>query len=331
MQDKPKVAVYWLGACGGCDETIVDLNEALLDVASAVEIVLWPIALDFKYSRIHSIADKGIALSIISGSVRNSEHREMAELLRQKSQTVLAFGACACYGGTPGLANFRGKEDIFNWVYRDAPTVVNPQGAYPQPTSRVDGKGLTLPEFYEHVYTLDQIITVDYYLPGCPPPAELVSTSIKAVLTGDLPPKGSSLAPRKALCDTCPRNKKKPQRIEIGEIKRIHAVEASPDLCFLAEGFICLGPATRGGCGETCIRINIPCRGCFGPVPGVIGQGPKYLSTLTSLIKAERDEDIKEIIDSIDDPAGYFYRFTQPASILGQKVLEKHGQEEEPL
>jgi len=255
----------------------------------------------------------------------------MAELLRKKSQTVLALGACACYGGTPGLANFRGKEDIFNWVYRDAPTVVNPEGAYPQPSSKVDGKGLTLPEFYEHVYTLDQIITVDYYLPGCPPPAELVSTSINAVLTGDLPPRGSSLAPRKALCDTCPRNKKKPQRIEIGEIKRIHMVEASPDLCFLAEGFICLGPATRGGCGETCIRINIPCRGCFGPVPGIIGQGPKYLSTLTSLIKAERDEDIKEVIDSIDDPAGYFYRFTQPASILGQKVLEKHGQEEEPL
>jgi F420-non-reducing hydrogenase small subunit len=331
MQDKPKVAIYWLGACGGCDETIVDLNEALLDVASAVEIVLWPIALDFKYSRLHSIADKEIALSIISGSVRNSEHREMAELLRQKSQTVLAFGACACYGGTPGLANFRSKEDIFNWVYRDAPTVVNPQGAYPQPSSKVDGKGLTLPEFYEHVYTLDQIITVDYYLPGCPPPADLVSTSINAVLTGDLPPRGSVLAPRKALCDTCPRNKKKPQRIEIAEIKRIHTVEASPDSCFLAEGFICLGPATRGGCGETCIRINVPCRGCFGPVPGVIGQGPKYLSTLTSLIKAERDEDIKEIIDSIDDPAGYFYRFTQPASILGQKVLEKHGQEEEPL
>ncbi len=331
MQDKPKVAIYWLGACGGCDETIVDLNEALLDVASAVEIVLWPIALDFKYSRLHSIADKEIALSIISGSVRNSEHREMAELLRQKSQTVLAFGACACYGGTPGLANFRSKEDIFNWVYRDAPTVANPQGVYPQPSSKVDGKSLTLPEFYEHVYTLDQIITVDYYLPGCPPPADLVSTSINAVLTGDLPPRGSVLAPRKALCDTCPRNKKKPQRIEIAEIRRIHTVEASPDSCFLAEGFICLGPATRGGCGETCIRINIPCRGCFGPVPGVIGQGPKYLSTLTSLIKAERDEDIKEIIDSIDDPAGYFYRFTQPASILGQQVLEKHGQEEEPL
>jgi F420-non-reducing hydrogenase small subunit len=327
MQDKPKVAVCWLGACGGCDETIVDLNEALLDISAAVEIVLWPIALDFKYSHIRDMADREIALSIISGSVRNSEHQEMAELLRQKSQTILALGACACYGGTPGLANFRDKEDILNWVYRDAPTVINPQGVYPQTLSQVDGKDLALAEFFDHVYTLDQIISVDYYLPGCPPPAELVSTGINAVLTGDLPPRGSVLAPRKALCDTCPRNKKKPQRIEIREIKRIHTVESDSDACFLAEGFICLGPATRGGCGETCIRINIPCRGCFGPVPGVVGQGPKYLSTLTSLVKAERDEDIREIIDSIDDPAGYFYRFTQPASILGQRMIEKHGEE----
>jgi F420-non-reducing hydrogenase small subunit len=329
MQGKPKVAVYWLGACGGCDETIIDLNEALLDIASAVEIVLWPIALDFKYSRVRGLGDGEVDLSIISGSVRNSEHQEMAELLRQKSRTILALGACACFGGTPGLANFRSREDIFNWVYRDAPTVVNSQGVYPQTMSQVDGKDLTIPEFFDHVYTLDQIIPVDYYLPGCPPPADLVSTSINAVLTGDLPPRGSVMAPRKALCDTCPRNKTKPQRIEIREIKRIHTVEANSDACFLAEGIICLGPATRGGCGETCIRINVPCRGCFGTVPGVVGQGPKYLSTLTSLIKAEKDEDIKEVIDSIDDPAGYFYRFTQPASILGQRRIEKHG--EEPL
>jgi F420-non-reducing hydrogenase small subunit len=259
--------------------------------------------------------------------VRNSDHEEMARLLRKKSKLVLAFGACACFGGTAGLANFKTREDIFNWVYRDAPTVVNPETKFPQTETRINGKILTLPEFYDHVYTLNQIIDVDFYLPGCPPPPDLIANAINAVVSGDLPPKGSTLAPRSALCDTCPRNKKKPSRMEIRQIKRIHEVEADPDSCFLAEGIICLGPATRSGCGETCIKTNIPCRGCFGPPPGVVGAGPKYLSALTSLIKAETDEEIREIIDSIDDPAGYFYRFTEPTSILGRKMPGKHMEE----
>ena len=101
-------------------------------------------------------------------------------------------------------------------------------------------------------------------------------------------------------------------------------MDADPDACFLAEGILCMGPATRAGCGESCMRINVPCRGCFGPVPSVVGSGPKFLSTLTSLITVERDEDIEEAIDSIDDPAGYLYRFTQPSSILGKRKAKKH-------
>lgn len=327
MANKPKVAIYWLGACAGCDEAIVDLNEAILQIVEAVDIVLWPVAMDFKYDRIEILKNEEIALSILSGSVRNSDHDEMAKLLRKKSKLILAFGACACFGGTPGLANFRTKEDIFNWVYRDAPTVVNPEARFPQTETSINGKVLTLPEMYEHVYSLNQIIEVDFYLPGCPPPPELISNAIHAVVSGDLPPKGATLAPRMALCDTCARNKKKPSRIEIRQIKRIHQVEADPEACFLAEGIICMGPATRTGCGETCIKTNIPCRGCFGPPPGVVGAGPKYLSALTSLIRVENDAEIQDVIDSIDDPAGYFYRFTQPSSILGKKMPGKQTEE----
>lgn len=323
MEDKPKVAIYWLGACAGCDEAIVDLNEGLLPVAEAVDIVLWPVAMDFKYRRIQSMGDGEIALSILSGCVRNSDHEEMAALLRQKSQLVLALGTCACFGGTPGLANFRTKADIFDWVYRDAPTVVNPNGSVPQPESLLNGRRLTLPEFFEHVFALDQVIDVDYFLPGCPPPPDLIGNAIHSVLSGDLPPKGATLAPRKALCDTCPRNQRKPQHMEIRAFKRIHEVETISEDCFLAEGIICLGPATRGGCGESCIKINVPCRGCFGPVPGVVGSGPKFLSSLASLLRVDKDEDIKKAVDSIDDPAGYLYRFAQAASILGRRSAKK--------
>jgi len=294
-----------------------------LNVAEAVDIIFWPVALDFKYKHLESMQDGEIALSIVTGSVRNSEQEEVARLLRKKSQLVIAFGACACFGGTPGLANFRTKEDIYDWVYRDAPTVVNPNHNVPQTKTWVAGKELMLPEFFPHVYTLDQVIPVDYYLPGCPPPPDLIGNMVQAVLTGDLPPKGSALAPRNALCDVCERNKTKPYRIELKEIKRIHEVEADPETCFLAKGIICLGPATRAGCGESCIKVNTPCRGCFGPVEGVQDAGARYLSALASLFKVGKDDEIKQIMDTVVDPAGTFYRFTQASSLLGAKKIEK--------
>jgi len=218
MAQKPKIAICWLGACGGCDEAVVDLNEALLDVAEGVEIVLWPVAMDFKYGRLNSMGSGEIALSIVTGCVRNEEQDKMALLLREKSSLILSFGTCASFGGVPGLANFVGKEEIFEWVYRHAPTVVNPDGLYPQTETVVNGKVLTLPEFYDHVYALNQVIDVDYFLPGCPPPPELILNAVHSVLAGALPPKGSALAPRKALCDTCERNKTKPTRMEIMQI-----------------------------------------------------------------------------------------------------------------
>ena len=317
---KPKVAICWLGSCGGCDEAVVDINEVILGVANAVDLIFWPVALDFKYDSVKAIKDGEIVLSIINGHVRNSEQEEVAKLLREKSQLVLAFGACACFGGTPGLANLRTKEDIFNWVYRDAPTVVNPEGKYPQTSTSVNGKELTLPEFYNRVYALNDIISVDYYLPGCPPPPHLVIAAVSAVLENKLPPKGSTLAPHRALCDSCRRNKSKPERLAIRDIKRIHEVEADPDVCFLAQGIICLGPATRDGCGEACMNINIPCRGCFGPVEGVEDSGAKFVSALTSILDVQSDEDIERIADQILDPVGYSYRFALPSSILQKKA-----------
>lgn len=325
MADKPKVAIYWLTACGGCDEAIVDLNEAILKVADAVDIVLWPVAMDFKYESIREMKKNEITLSIIHGSVRNSEQEEMAILLRKKSQIVLGFGACACFGGTAGLANFRSKDDIFNWVYRDAPTVVNPNNTRPQTETAVDGNKLTLPEFFGQVYPLKDVIYVDYYLPGCPPPPDLIANAVFAVLEDKLPPRGATLAPRKALCDACPRNKSKPPRMEISQFQRIHEVEANEDMCFLAQGIICVGPATRSGCGETCIRTNVPCRGCFGPVAGVDDAGAKFISGLATLIGAESEEESLKAVDSIGDLAGYCYRFSLP--LVSLKHVSAKNQE----
>lgn len=312
MAEKPKVAICWLGGCGGCDEAVVDLNEAILKVAGLIDIVLWPVALDYKYEHVKGMKDGEITLSIVNGNVRNSDQEEVARLLRKKSRLVLAFGACACFGGTPGLANLSTKEDIFNWVYRDAPTVTNPRNDYPHTSTTLDGHELTLPDLYEHVYPVNEIIDVDYFLPGCPPNPELILNALAAVLENKLPPKGSTLAPHRALCDSCKRNSTKPEKLAIKKINRIHDVEADPNICFLNQGILCMGFATRAGCGEACVNINMPCRGCYGPVEGVKDGGGKTISALASILDGHKQEDIRKIIDQIVDPVGYIYRFSLP-------------------
>ncbi|MCP2520213.1 oxidoreductase [Candidatus Aminicenantes bacterium AC-335-B20] len=318
---KPKVAFYWCASCGGCEEAVVDLAENILKVVEAVDIVFWPVALDFKRKDIEAMPDKSIAVTFINGAIRLSEQEEMVKLLRKKSQLIVAFGSCAHLGGVPGLANFWDRESIFNRAYKTTPSTHNPEGIVPQEKVTVDGKELTLPKFYNTVFRLDQIIDVDYYLPGCAPPPDLVMNAINAILEGKLPPKGTVLSPNKSLCDDCKRNETKPEKLTIKEIKRPHEIMLDPEKCFLAQGVICMGPATRTGCGERCIEANMPCRGCFGPTDQVIDQGAKFLSVLASIIDVNDEKEIEKVMDTIVDPAGTFYRFSLPSSLMRRKRM----------
>ena len=102
---KPKVAFYWCASCGGCEETIVDLAEDILKVVDAVDIVLWPIALDYKLKDVQAWKEGEVAVAFINGAIRLSEQEKWVKLLRQKCSMVVAFGSCAHMGGIPGLAN----------------------------------------------------------------------------------------------------------------------------------------------------------------------------------------------------------------------------------
>ena len=316
---KPKVAFYWCASCGGCEEAVVDLAEDILKVVDAVEFVFWPVAMDFKVKDVEALQDGEIAVSFINGAIRTGEQEHVAKLLRQKSGLVVAFGSCAHLGGIPGLANFVDRKTIFDWVYLNAPSVVNPDKIIPQEKTQVDEGELTLPAFYDSVFPVDQVVDVDYYLPGCAPPPDLIMKAVEAILSGNLPEKGTVLSPDKALCDSCRRRDSKPERTGIREIKRVHEVLLDPDRCFLDQGVICLGPATRDGCGERCINANMPCRGCFGPTSRVADQGAGFLSALASMIDAKDEEEIKRITDSIADPAGIFYYYALPASMLKRR------------
>jgi F420-non-reducing hydrogenase small subunit len=124
------------------------------------------------------------------------------------------------------------------------------------------------------------------------------------------------LAPNKALCDTCSRNESKPDELVIEAFKRVATSTPDPEECFLAQGYICLGPATRSGCGERCINGNMACRGCFGPPDRVVDQGAKILSAIASIVEPTEEQGIEQAIGSIADPLGTFYRFSLPGSLL---------------
>ena len=322
MSEKPKVAFYWCASCGGCEEAVVDLAEGILDVVAAVDIVMWPVALDFKRKDVEAIPDGGIVATFLNGAIRTTEQEEMAHLFRRKSQVLIAFGACAQLGGIPGLANLWDRKSVFERVYSECPTTVNPGHVVPQRHTKDNGRTVDLPGFYDTVKTLEQVVDVDYSIPGCPPTPDLLRQAVEALLSGKLPPKGSVLAPDRALCDECPRKDTKPDKLEIEEFKRPHQILIDHEKCLLAQGLLCLGPATRGGCGALCVKGNMPCTGCFGPTSRVKDFGAKALSGMASLMAAKDDAAILKALESIPDPVGTFYRYGLPASLLGRKKME---------
>jgi F420-non-reducing hydrogenase small subunit len=325
-KEKMKIAFYWAASCGGCEIAVLDINEKILDVVNLADIVFWPVAMDVKYKDVEAMPDKYIDVCFFNGSVRNSEQEHIAKLLRKKAKTLVAFGSCAQEGCVPGLANLHDAKEIFDKVYLKSKSISNPNGVTPQTSFKAKEGELKLPQFYDTVKTLDQTVDVDYYLPGCPPPVKLILNAVDAIANNQLPPKGSVLAPLKSVCDECPRKK---ENKRISKIYRVHEKVPEPERCLLEQGIICMGPATRSGCGAQCLNVDMPCTGCGGPCPNSPEQGAAMLSAMASImgLEGEQDhytqEDVDKLMNQIVDPVGTFYMYSLPSSILRRKVMKK--------
>lgn len=322
-KSKLNLAVYWGAACGGCCVSVLDVHEKVLDVIEAADFVFWPIALDTKYKDVEALPDQHIDITLFNGAVRNSENEHLAHLLRKKTKIMVAYGSCAQMGGIPGLANLTNKEELFSRVYDKSESTINPEKIRPEPKTKVKEGILEIPVFYNDVRSLDQVVDVDYYIPGCPPTSDRLLEVFTAIVTGsELPPKGSVIgAQAKPLCDECER--KKTENKVVKRFYRPWEIEDDGDTCFIEQGLICMGPATRAGCGFRCIKGNAPCRGCYGPTPDVKDPGAKMLSAIATAIDANKSEEINKVIDQIVDPAGTFYRTSIPYGFIRRKVHDK--------
>ena len=328
MADKPKLSMYWAASCGGCEIALVNINEKIMDVDAAFDFIFCPCLLDTKKKDIEALPDKAIAITLFNGAIRTAENEEMAHLLRKKSQVLIAFGSCATEGCIPGLANFHSRDDLMKTVFLDNPSIENPWKIIPQPETNLAEGTLHLPVFFDKVKTLAEVTDVDFFIPGCPPEPHQIWNVVSAVIAGAvLPPKGSVIgAGRSAVCDECDRKK---EEKKISRLFRTYEIIPEREPCLLTQGLICMGIATRDGCGALCPKVNMPCTGCYGPPEGVLDQGAKMVAALGSVIdigdtKGMAEDEIYQRIDAvlnaIPDYAGMFYKYSLAGSILKGRI-----------
>ena len=172
-----KVAQEWFAICGGCEVTILDLGESLLELLPELEFVHMPVIMDHKiYGQTGELSEVDIPkadVGILSGSVRNEENKELAEKMRQSVDFLISMGSCACFGGIPALANQFSTEDIYQRVYKGNGT-----------TDPGEVPTTNLPPLTDRVYSVDEVVKVDLELPGCPTTPSMFAAAVLHLLKG---------------------------------------------------------------------------------------------------------------------------------------------------
>jgi F420-non-reducing hydrogenase small subunit len=320
---KGVLAGYWAASCGGCEISTLAINEKILDVAAAFDIVFWPCICDGKARDVEQMPDGHIDVCLFNGGIRTSEQEYMAQLLRRKSKVLVAFGSCAQEGCIPGLANMNNRKQCFDTAYQETASTENPKNIRPQAVTEVPEGKLHLPIFYDTLKTLGQTVKVDYSLPGCPPEADRIWDAIVAILENKLPAPGSIIGSDTTVCDECPRTRSEKK---IKKFNRTWEIIPDEETCLLEQGLLCCGLATRAGCGAKCPQVNSPCIGCYGPNNDVQDYGARLMSAVASVIDSDDPKEIDRIIqEGIPDPIGTFYRFSLANSQLRRSMLDKNG------
>jgi len=165
---KVKVASAWLDACAGCHMSFLDLDEALIDLASVIELSATPIT-DIKE---FSPVDVGI----IEGAVGNAHDEEVAKKLRANCKILMVWGDCACFGGIVSMRNLFSAEEILHRYYSTESTTKDSN----IPSSE------DIPLLTE-VRPVNQVVKVDCYVPGCPPSSKAIHYALAELLEGRIP------------------------------------------------------------------------------------------------------------------------------------------------
>ncbi len=311
---KKRLAFFTGTGCSACDHTILDIHYQVSSLTRWAEIAFWPFVQGSGWDDLERPGQ--VDVCFFSGAIRTEDDQRAALRLRDKSAILVACGACAAFGGMPGLANLAHEVPE---LCQDGPA----QEDVP-----------ALPKVRKQVAALSQTVEVDYFVPGCPPPRNLLWAAIQSLVcegqslagvsfaasrlpepiaasltSGVLPPRGSTFAGDKAVCATCSRQKEE-KRFQ--QFNRPFQISPDPGRCLLEQGVVCQGLATREGCGGLCTAVGAGCRGCFGKAEAVFDPGAKMVSAISSTFDAANAAEIAQISDRFVDLAGTFYRYTLP-------------------
>jgi len=318
--NKMKLAIVYGAICGGCDVALANWGERLIDISNKYDIIYWNAAVDAKNDLLESVRE--IDIGIYMGIIRTDYHLELIKTLREKTRILVAYGTCSVYGDIPGLSALIKSSRLLNDIKNTVTTT--------HYSEENISSSISLPRLLDSVYTVIQVVNPDIIVPGCPPSEESNDELINILLKiepGYKPGGVIVLGEDRSLCYICPRKPEDFHRIVMPGIYRLHEVKLDERKCFLEQGVICLGPATRAACKTPCIKNNFPCTGCMGPAPGVEDTGLKLISSISSILLVDREKELLEKglakqLDKIVDPMGLFYRYTLPVSLV-KKISEK--------
>ncbi len=168
---KARVATAWLGGCAGCHMSLLDLDERLLELAARMDLVCSPLVDAKEFP-------EGVDVALVEGAVANEEHLEAARRIRARTRVLVAMGDCAVTGNVTAMRNaLGGALPVLERAYVDLADVA---------PGVPDAPGI-LPRLLDRVLPLHEVVRVDAWLPGCPPPAEVLGAALEALLAGRLP------------------------------------------------------------------------------------------------------------------------------------------------
>ena len=166
---KKIVATTSLAGCFGCHMSLLDIDLGILDVLELVEFNKSPLTDIKKFT-------KQCDIGIIEGGVANSENFEVLREFRKKCDIIVALGECSIWGGMPAMRNTMPLKECLDEAFLHS--ISSENGANIIPCHE------DIPKLLDKVYSIQDIIKVDYFIPGCPPNAEHIWKMVKNILFG---------------------------------------------------------------------------------------------------------------------------------------------------